>query len=111
MKNIKYDSDAIIRIAVDTWSFRITVSISHRAKVNLCNVGNLVDSLLNDTKTASMIYGTKTEKIALKILLHIHVKDYLSTGNNLIHIGLLTSLIQPWLACSPDGVVVCRKNI
>ncbi|CAG9762710.1 unnamed protein product [Ceutorhynchus assimilis] len=120
-RNVSCTSDTAFCIATETiqqsaddkWykepRYRITASISHRAKANSRNVNKLVEDLLSTKKikTAAMIYGTKTESTAIRQ----YETDWLEPGSHIVKVGLIINLLQPWLACSPDGVVILGNNI
>lgn len=114
------DVDAALKISIGTvhqsksseWFreriLRITASNGHKLKGNRFNVEKVIANMLNParTETSAMAYGKKTEDSALKAYEKLVDPSY-----ETIKVGLIISLQQPWLSCSPDAILVYGSNI
>lgn len=72
------------------------------------NIDKVVTDMLYPklTKTAAMTYGKNNEDLALK--------EYTKLGNPklaVIKVGVIISLQQPWLSCSPDAILVYGDQV
>ncbi|KAL4721287.1 hypothetical protein ACJJTC_014294 [Scirpophaga incertulas] len=87
---------------------RITASNAHKLKGDRFDVNRVINDLLStkNNETSAMKYDKKVEEVALteyknKYFLHCEV----------LKVGLVVNIHQPWLSCSPDAVVICGNNI
>lgn len=114
------DVDAALNLSIKTvhqskcseWfrerSLRITASNGYKLKGKRFNVEKVITNLLNPGKyeTSAMAYGKKTEETALK-----EYTKLVDPSSEIIKVGLIICLQQPWLSCSPDAILVDGPNI
>lgn len=88
-------------------TLRITASNGHKLKGHRFNVEKVVTDLLNPkiTQNAAMMYGKKNEDVALK-----EYKQLLNPSFEIVKVGVIINLQQPWLSCSPDAILVYGKE-
>lgn len=88
-------------------TLRITASNAYKLKGHRFNVEKVMIDLLNPkiTQTAAMIYGKKNEDVALK-----EYKQLLDPKLEVVKVGVIINLQQPWLSCSPDAILVHGKE-
>lgn len=86
---------------------RITASNAHRLKSSRFNKDKAINNLLimKNIETSAMVYGKKMEDVALT-----EYKE-LFPNFEVVKVGLVVKLNQPWISCSPDAVVICGNNI
>ncbi|KAL1477809.1 hypothetical protein MTO96_035459 [Rhipicephalus appendiculatus] len=88
-------------------AFRISVSSkAHRIKIRQGDFQSLAVQLTmpQSFKSAACAYGIANEPVARK--------EYQSkTGRKVIQVGLVISTAQPWLCCSPDGLIDDEQEI
>ncbi|XP_074114471.1 uncharacterized protein LOC141537395 [Cotesia typhae] len=87
---------------------RITASNGHKVKGNRFDIEKIIDEFLNPSKheTSAMSYGKKTEEIALK-----EYKKLLQPNWEVVRVGLIVNIPQPWMSCSPDSILIYGPNI
>ncbi|KAH7939910.1 hypothetical protein HPB52_019100 [Rhipicephalus sanguineus] len=82
-------------------ALRISASSkAHRIKIRQADFESLAQQLVTPRsfKSAACAYGISMEPVARK--------EYESkTGRKVIQVGLVISTSQPWLCCSPDGLI------
>lgn len=120
-KNVQVTKDEWIRICIESESQsecfqwfnerfkRITCSKkAHQIKTRKHNFEKLAIQFKNDkfhgTMTADMAYGLQTEPIARNCFCN-------STGLKVYTIGLVIKIAQPFLATSPDGIILEDKSL
>lgn len=88
---------------------RITCSSkAHSIKTRKDNFEKLASEFINQKykgkMTADMIYGIKMEPVAASCFEE-------KTGAQIYHVGLVVCIKQPFLACSPDGIIENNGNL
>ncbi|XP_044595063.1 uncharacterized protein LOC123272393 [Cotesia glomerata] len=88
-------------------TLRITASNAYKLKGHRFNVEKVMTDLLNPkiTQNAAMIYGKKNEDVALK-----EYRQLLDPKWEVVKVGVIINLQQPWLSCSPDAILVYGKE-
>ncbi|RVE42935.1 hypothetical protein evm_012413 [Chilo suppressalis] len=87
---------------------RITASNAHKLKGDRFNVNRVINDLLStkNIETSAIKYGKKMEEVALT-----EYKNKYFPNCEVLKVGLVVNIHQPWLSCSPDAVAICGNNI
>ncbi|KAK0077866.1 hypothetical protein PV326_009740, partial [Microctonus aethiopoides] len=91
----------------DEWDkqriFRITASNGHKLKGDRFDIKKAITNLLTPSKvgTQTMAYGKKMESVALK-----EYKKLMEQNFEIVQVGLVVNINQPWLCCSPDAILI-----
>lgn len=115
LKEVSCDSTKIINICIktilqskiDEWYkqriFRITASNGHKLKGNCFDIEKAITNLLTPSKaeTQAMAYGKKMESVALK-----EYKKLVDQNFEIVQVGVVVNINQPWLCCSPDAILI-----
>ncbi|KAK0178538.1 hypothetical protein PV327_007419 [Microctonus hyperodae] len=106
-KAINICIQTILQSKTDEWYkqriFRITASNGHKLKEDSVDIEKAIINLLTSSKigTQAMAYGEKMESVALK-----EYKKLMKQKFEIVQVGLVVNINQPWLCGSPDAILV-----
>lgn len=105
-KAINICIETILQSKVDEWYkqriFRVTASNGHKLKVDRFNIEKVIINLLTPSKVETQAYGNKMETVALGE----YKKLNMDQNSEIVQVGVVVKINQPWLCCSPDGVLI-----